>query len=118
MECRQEGSVHAFGVVLILVVGALLLGNLPSCGSGGRTRSFSHGRDAGRLAAENARLQEYQRKATERLAVERRRSAQLVTEVRTHQNVQALLVGTTVLGGCALAMTIYALVRRRRRAAS
>ena len=100
--------------MIIVVVILALAGRIPSCGSGGCGRSYYGGRDTGRLQAENARLQEAQRQAAERLTVERRRSAQLVDEIGTHRNVQALTVGSTVLGGCALAVTIYALIRRRR----
>ena len=103
-------------VLVFLVLGVVLLGNFPGCGGGGGggRATYTRGRDAGRLAAENARLQEAQRQAAERLAVERHRSDQLVDEIGTRQHVEAMMVGVVVLGGCALAVTFYALARRRR----
>jgi len=112
----HKSSGNGFATIVFVVLFILLLGNIPSCGGGSGGRStYVRGKDAGRLAAENARLQVAQRQAAERLALERRRSAQLTNEIGVRQNVLALMVGTTALGGCSLAVTIVALARKRRR---
>jgi len=115
MKRKQDDG--GLGVLIIVIVALVLLGKVPSCGGGGGRVSFSRGRDTGHLQAENTRLQEAQRQAAERLAVERRRSSQLVDEIGTRRHVEALMVGVVVLGGCSLAVTVFALARRRRRRA-
>ena len=112
MSRKQSGE--GFVVMAVVVLGILLLGNVRGCGGGGGRSDYGHGQDAGRLAADNTRLQESQRQAAERLKVERHRSAQLVDEIGTRRHVEALMVGVVVLGGCALAVTIFVLSRRRR----
>ena len=100
------------GVILIMM---LLMGGFEGCDSGNNDRAgYSRAHDSGRLQAENARLQEAQRQAAERLTIERHRSAQLVDEIGTRQHVEALMVGVVLLGGCAMAVTLFALARRRR----
>jgi len=111
----HRGSGNGVAMLVFMVLGILLLSNVRGCGGAPGPSTYVRGKDAGRLAAENARLQAAQRQAAERLALERRRSAQLANEIGVRQNVLALMVGTTVLGGCSLAVTIVALARRRRR---
>jgi hypothetical protein len=100
------------GVILIMV---LLMGGFESCDSGKNDRRvYSQAQDSGRLQAENVRLQEAQLQAAKSLTLERHRSAQLVDEIGTRQHVEALMVGVVLLGGCAMAVTLFALARRRR----
>ena len=102
--------------ILVILFVILSMGGSGGCdGGGSRNATYDHGRDTGRLQAENLRLQEAQRQAAARLAIERRRSAQLKDEVSVRQDVEALMVGVVVMTGCALAIAAFTLLRRHRR---
>ena len=103
-------------LLLGLVIAVMSLSGQSGCDGGGSEQATYHrGRDSGQLQAENLRLQEAELQAAARLAVERRRSAQLTEEVGIRRDVGSLMVGTVVMTGCALAIATFTLLRRRRR---
>ena len=105
----QESYRRTVAKTAALFMAALLLG----CDAE-KQESHRRERRVGHLEAEQVRLQEAQRLATEHLAIERRRSAQLIAEIDARRNIEVLLISVTVLGGCALAVAIYALMRNQR----
>ena len=107
---------HKLIPILAVIAFVLLLGGaFDGCDNRqDHQTTYNHGQESGELRQANIRLLEAQQQAALRLEVEQRRAAALVSQIGTRRHVESMMAGALVLIGCALAATVYVLVRRRR----